>query len=110
MLLYNSVCTCMHCVVQVKMREGVRRRRREGEEERERREKRAEVWMQQRRQEKLKEETVSEAPCTCLDMSNQNKANGGTRSRQLVCCSYVLKYTYWYVHAYVVQMGTYMYI
>ena len=46
------------CVSQGRAKEGVRRRRREREEERERNERAAELWMQKKRQEKLKEETV----------------------------------------------------
>ena len=40
------------------MKAGRRRRKREGEEEREKCEKRAEQWIQQKRQERLKEDTV----------------------------------------------------
>ena len=43
---------------QARVKEGVRRRRREREEERERSERKAELWMQKKRQEKFKEETV----------------------------------------------------
>ena len=43
---------------QVRVKEGVRRRSCEEEEEKVRSEKRAEEWIQQKRQEKLKEQTV----------------------------------------------------
>lgn len=58
--------TAVVCVSlsQVRVKEGVRRRQREIEEERERSERKAELWMQKKRQEKFKEETVIDVTVT----------------------------------------------
>lgn len=54
------VLCVVYVLLQVRVRERAKRRRREMNEEKERNEKRAEEWMTQKRQERLKEETVND--------------------------------------------------
>ena len=80
-----DVCVCYCNVLQVKVKAGVKRRRREREEERERSEQKAKQWVQQKRKEKLKEETVSVIAMYAYFNHYVNKCTYIHASTQCVC-------------------------